>query len=88
MSGLEPLVPVALFLSVATVLIFRGPLGKALANRLGGRSRVVRDGDHTELLEQQLEDVQHRLHDLEERLDFAEGMVARGRDRPQIQGDG
>jgi hypothetical protein len=88
MSGLEPLIPISLFFSVAAVFILRGPFGKALADRLGGRSSVGEDDNRTQLLEQQLEDVQYRLHDLEERLDFAERVVARGRDIPQIEGEG
>ena len=88
MSGLEPLIPISLFISVAAVFILRGPFGKALADRLGGRSSAGEDHNRTELLEQQLEEVQYRLHDLEERLDFAERVVVRGRDIPQIEGEG
>lgn len=86
MHGLEPLIPISLFLSVAAVLILRGPFGKALADRLGGRSRVQEDDARTDLLEQQLEEVQYRLHEVEERLDFAERVVTQGRGGPQIQG--
>jgi hypothetical protein len=32
------LVPMTLFVSVAAVLIFRGPLGKAIGERIAGRS--------------------------------------------------
>ena len=88
MSGLEPLIPISLFFSVAAVFILRGPFGKALAERLGGRSRDGEDDNRAQLLEQQLEEVQYRLHELEERLDFAERVVAHGRGAPQIEGEG
>lgn len=38
MNGLEPLIPVALFFSVASVIILRGPIGKAIADRISGRA--------------------------------------------------
>ncbi len=87
MTGLEPLIPISLFFSVAAVVILRGSFGKALADRISGRSTQPGDDARTEMLERQLEDVQYRLHDLEERLDFTERVVTRGRDAPQIPGD-
>jgi hypothetical protein len=47
---------------------------------------VGEDDDRIQLLEQQLEEAQYRLQDLEERLDFAERVVARGRSAPEIEG--
>jgi hypothetical protein len=88
MSGLEPLIPISLFFSIAAVFILRGPFGKALADRLGGRSSAAEDDTRTRLLEEQLEEVQYRLHDVEERLDFAERVVTHGRSAPQIEGEG
>ena len=87
MIGLEPLIPISLFFSIAAVVILRGPFGKALADRIAGRSEQSGDDARTEMLERQLEEVQYRLHDLEERLDFAERVVTRGRDAPQLPGD-
>jgi hypothetical protein len=86
MSGLEPLIPISLFLSVAAVMILRGPFGKALAGRLSGHRDEGEEGDRTRRLEQQLEDVHYRLQELEERIDFAERVVARGRSAPEIEG--
>jgi hypothetical protein len=87
MTGLEPLIPISLFVSIAAVVILRGPFGKALADRIAGRSAGSGDDARAEMLERQLEDVQYRLHDIEERLDFTERVVAHGRDAPQIPGD-
>jgi uncharacterized protein involved in exopolysaccharide biosynthesis len=69
-----------LFISVAAVLIFRGPIGKAIARRIEGNA-----GNATELpgrvaeLEQRLahmEEDRGRMAELEERLDFAERLLA------------
>jgi len=57
-------------LSVAAIFVLRGPLGKALADRLAGRSSA----DDVEALRQELTEVQ-------ERLDFAERMLARQDER-------
>ncbi len=68
---LELLVPIALFVTVATVLILRGPIGRALADRLAGRAgagmAAASDASMGEL-----DELRHRVTELEERLDFAE----------------
>lgn len=66
--------------SVAAVLILRGPLGRALARRLEGQSGEAALRDEVELLHQrvaELEQAQARLGDLEERMDFSERLLAR-----------
>lgn len=64
-----------LFLSMAAVFILRGPLGKALADRLAGRSRA--DDRELEELRAELADVRQQLAEVHERLDFAERLLAR-----------
>ena len=69
-------------LVTAAVTIVLWPLARALARRLEGRAGL------TPALQQDLEDMHHRLADvdglqqrvseLEERLDFAERLLARG----------
>ena len=80
MTGLEPLIPMVMFLSIAGTVVLRGPLGKALAERISGRaaersaSAALGDGE----LREELEEMRYRLHDVEERLDFTERMLTRG----------
>lgn len=75
------------FLSVAVVLVLRGPIGKALARRLEGRaggedaSRVAELEDRVVRLER----VNGRLAELEERIDFAERMLAGRRDAGRLE---
>lgn len=78
--------PLAALLVVATsvVLVLRGPLGRALARRIEGS----RSPDHDAILRleevearlQALELTQERMLELEERLDFAERLLAREKD--------
>jgi len=72
-------VPVVLFLSMAAVFILRGPLGKALADRIAGRERTAAVGDADRVLGE-LEELRQRLAELEERVDFSERLLARARD--------
>lgn len=65
-NDVAPLViSVVLFVSTAAVFIFRGPIGKAIARRIEGNAGV----DHA---------LAARVSELEERLDFAERLLASG----------
>ena len=73
--------------SVAFVLIFRGPLGRAISRRIEGAPAA------DSALEARVAELEHRLGEmeqehsrvaeLEERVDFAERMLARGRPEPE-----
>ncbi len=78
-----------LMVMTGATLILRGPLGKALANRLEGRRPGLDDGAAAEIAElrerlQELEQQQDRIHELEERVDFAERLLARHQDQPRL----
>ncbi len=76
MDDLEILVPIALFISITAIVILRGPIGKALADRLAGRAGSgVAPGTMTA----ELDDLRQRVAELEERLDFTERLLARER---------
>jgi Tfp pilus assembly protein PilO len=62
------------------VKIFNGPVAKALADRLRGRPQAGSD----EAVIAELQAVQARLAEVEERLDFAERLLARGREAEQL----
>lgn len=88
MSGAEVLIPITFFVSVAAVVIFRGPLGKAIADgirRAPPWSDAAPQPDlEVERLTTELEEVKHRLAELEERQDFTERLMAQQRDRPAV----
>ncbi len=76
-------------LSIASVIILRGPLGKAWARRIEGGSGQV-DTHVLPVVEElqgrvaELEERVERIHELEERLDFAERLLAQGREPVQL----
>lgn len=72
--------------SAAAVLIFRGPVGRAIARRIEGTSGQVEGPDLADVqgriaeLEQRMLSVQ----ELEERLDFTERLLAQQREQPRL----
>lgn len=73
-----PEIPMSiLFLSLAAILVLRGPFGRALADRLAGRTddREVRE------LRGEVDALRRELTEVHERLDFAERMLARQDER-------
>ena len=75
-------VPVVLFASIAAVMILRGPFGRALAELIAGRRG--RDAHPSELLLAEVEELRRRVGELEERLDFAERLLARHREAERL----
>jgi hypothetical protein len=79
-------------ISVAAVIILRGPVGRALGKRLEGNSAPDSDlVQRVEELETRLlvaEQAEGRLAEVEERLDFAERLLAKETKAPQVQGGG
>ena len=67
----------------ATVKIFTGPLGAAIGDRLRGRRRES-PPDHLQAAD--MDQLRTRLAEVEERLDFAERVLARGAEADQIPG--
>ena len=69
-------------LCLGLVKIFNGPLAKAMADRLRGRA-----GSETDpALLAEVDQLRERLAEVEERLDFAERLLARGGQPDQIPG--
>jgi hypothetical protein len=68
-----------LFLSIAAIFVLRGPLGRAIGERIAGQ----RDTNDRELqeLKGEVEELRHSLAEVQERLDFAERMLARQDER-------
>jgi hypothetical protein len=89
MSGAGEL---AMFLALgaAAVGLLFGPIGSALARRIAGRADP--DDTHAEIEEMgarmtaEADDLRNRLAEVEERLDFAERLLARGGEADQIRG--
>ena len=75
------------WLFLTALIVVKSPLGKALADRLAGR--YPEGQDH---LESDLEPVVHQLEDrvldLEERLEFAERLIQQQKERDRLQAGG
>jgi hypothetical protein len=69
-------------LCLGLVKIFNGPLARAMADRLRGRT----GGEPDPGLLAELDQLRERLAEVEERLDFAERLLARGGQPDQIPG--
>jgi hypothetical protein len=75
-------VPGLIALGVVGAVIFRGPVGKALARRIESGPSAE---PPSEILHE-LDDVRGRLLELEERLDFTERMLSKAREPEKING--
>jgi hypothetical protein len=64
-----------LSISTAAALILRGPLGRGIGEWLAGRKRV--DEREMQDLRGEVDELRHQLADVQERLDFAERLLAR-----------
>jgi hypothetical protein len=77
------------FVVTGVTFILRGPLGKALARRIEGSAGQA-DGEAMAALQGRmadLEDRMDRMHEIEERLDFTERLLAQARvERERIEG--
>jgi len=76
----------SLFFLIMVIVLIKSPLGRAMADRLAGRvpdSRSLSDEDID--LIHQLED---RVMDLEERLEYTERLVQQQKERERLKAGG
>jgi hypothetical protein len=74
---------------IGSVVVLRGPIGRALASRIEGR-RALEPAEMQELFDLRarvasLEEGQSQLTEVQERLDFAERLLAQQRS-PELPG--
>jgi len=76
-----------LFLCAAAVFVLRGPFGRALADRIAGRTHTgAEDGDVQELRREvdEMRRLPEQLSELGERVDFLERLVAKQREAERL----
>jgi hypothetical protein len=88
MSGPEVLIPITFFVSAAAAIIFRGPMGKAIAEVIR-RVPPWADGPpppdvDAERISAEFETLRQRMAELEERQDFTERLLAQQRERSAL----
>jgi hypothetical protein len=80
MTGSEFVMAMTLMSSgIGLVFFFAVPVRKAMLRKIEGSGQV-----HDPALEGEVEDLRARLGELEERLDFAERLLARQRDAAEL----
>ena len=75
-------VVVAVALTIGMVKIFTGPVGAAVAERIRGGASPAEDP----ALAAEVDHLRGRLAEVEERLDFAERLLARAKEADQLPG--
>ncbi len=90
----EPVFLIALAIAGTTLVLVAGAIAGAIRGRGSSKSEVSRLGDELKDHAAALEDVQHSLAaqssqmaELQERLDFAERLLAQGRDRTVLKSE-
>jgi hypothetical protein len=78
--GEDHFIPLVAIGGIATAVVLRGPIGKALARRLEGGTATEGLPEHVPA---ELEELRNRVLELEERVDFAERLLA----RPQLEAE-
>lgn len=86
MSGSEVLIPISFFVMTGLVFISRSEIGRAIAHAIRVNSGGDDEGLRAELaaLRGDMESVRHELSETQERLDFAERMLAQQRTPEQL----
>jgi hypothetical protein len=78
-----PEIPMSIFfVAMAAIFVLRGPFGRALADRLSGKSGV--DDREVAELRGDVADLRHQLTEVQERLDFAERLLAQQREAERV----
>jgi hypothetical protein len=90
MNGGAPALVMIVFLALAATTLILWPIMRAFGRRLEGKSHDAALRAEVEQLQQRLGDVDqlhHRVAELEERIDFAERMLARPPAPAALRGD-
>lgn len=84
-EALAPAIVISIMaLTAGATIVLRGPLGKALADRLAGRTS--RDDGEVERLRADMDDLRGQLAEMQERLDFAERLLLQQREPGRLRG--
>ncbi len=73
------------WLFLTAIIIVKSPLGKALADRLAGR---VHDGGLSPADIEHIHQLEDRVMDLEERVEYAERLIQQQQERERLRAGG
>jgi predicted translin family RNA/ssDNA-binding protein len=79
-------VTIAFFALVFLGFVVLGPIGRAIADRLRGKSRerALESADQLEAIREELGALRRQVSELSERQDFAERLLSQVRERGQL----
>jgi len=89
--GPEIIVPVTMFGGGALVGISFSPIGRAIARRLGGGKDEAAEAQalaEVDALREELQALRGEMGEMQERLDFAERLLAQAREKGQLGAGG
>jgi len=69
------------FAMVGVIAVSFSPVGRAFARRLSGEGRPARDDAEIEVLHGEVAQMKRELDEVQNRLDFAERMLAQAKER-------
>ncbi|MGH7700207.1 MAG: hypothetical protein ACREMJ_06795 [Gemmatimonadales bacterium] len=75
-------VPIVLFIAIAAAAILRGPIGKAVADRIAGRSGAPPPRQDDVLAA--VDELRREVAELAERVDFTERLLAKQREAERL----
>ena len=78
-------IPIGIIGLVSGAVVLIGPVGRALARKLEGAAPLELHEAH-EATAVEIDDLRARMGELEERLDFAERLLAQGRQDRELAG--
>jgi len=87
----EFLVPIVLFLIMGAVGMSFSPLGRAVARRLGGGKDEAAESQalaEVDALREEVQALRGDVGEVQERLDFAERLLAQAREKGQLGAGG
>jgi len=74
-------IPIVFLIMLGLIPISFSPIGRALARRIGGDGEGGREAADIEALQGEVEQLQQQLNEVQNRLDFAERLLAQARER-------
>ena len=77
-------IPIWLFASGAAIMIFRGPLGQAIATRISGQNHSEHPAEIAPEIYAELDELRARVGELEERVDFSERLLTQGKNDMKV----
>jgi hypothetical protein len=88
MFGEDFFITALIMAGVAGTIVLRGPLGRAIARRIEAGPAAGADAELAAESAAEILELRTRMGELEERVDFAERLLAQTREAPRLEREG